>query len=169
VTHRDIKPENLLLLGGQVQVADFGLAREQDDTTIMTSRVGGTPVYMPPETWQNRISFRSDQYSLAASYVELRLGRPLYKARKLAEIRQLHLHGVPDLAPLPPAEEKVLLRALARNTRRRYRSCGAFIQALDRAVRAPEAPPSSWQARAALLITGLLVVGMILCWWWLRL
>jgi serine/threonine protein kinase len=168
VTHRDVKPENLLLLHGRVQVADFGMAREQDCTTILTSQVGGTPVYMPPETWQNRISFHSDQYSLAASYVELRLGRPLYRASKLAEIRQLHLHGIPDLKPLSRAEQKVLLRALDRNTRRRFGNCSAFVQTLERAVRSADAPPTGRRVWIAVLIIGLLVAGLTLGWWWLR-
>jgi len=47
----------------------------------MTSQVCGTPVYMSPEIWDNKISYRSDQYSLAVAYVELRLGRPPVPAR----------------------------------------------------------------------------------------
>src|SRR5262249_13568576 len=36
----------------------------------------GTPQYMAPEVWDGATGPASDQYSLAVSYAELRLGRP---------------------------------------------------------------------------------------------
>jgi len=166
VTHRDIKPQNLLFLKGRAQLADFGLAREQDGSTALTSLICGTPAYMPPETWQNKISFKSDQYSLAAAYVEMRLGRPIYAAITLSEIRQCHLRGTPDLGPLQGKERQVLLRALARDPHQRYASCGAFVNALIQAVR-----PALWAAsrrrmQQAFLVTAVVVVALWLYWLW---
>ncbi len=49
--HLDIKPENLLILGGRVKVADFGLVKDIEDVTV--SLVGGlTPVYAAPEVFR---------------------------------------------------------------------------------------------------------------------
>lgn len=137
VHHRDIKPENILLLKKHVKVADFGLARVlEGQRSLMSMSVSGTPAYMAPEVWNGKFSPHSDQYSLAVSYAELRLNRRLYPGKAYAELMRFHTENAPDLAPLPEAEQRVLLKALAKNPNERYPSCLAFAEALERAARA---------------------------------
>ena len=53
ICHRDIKPENLLLASKDIgisslKIADFGLARLLDESTL-ASTTCGTPGYVAPE------------------------------------------------------------------------------------------------------------------------
>lgn len=142
VQHRDIKPENILLTEGAVRVADFGLAKAQRGSMgLVSGTFAGTPHYMPPEVWEDQAHVHGDQYSLAATYFELRVGRRLYKESGLPALMTSVLRGTPNLDPLGPEEQQVLLRALARNPEARFSTCMAFVEALEKAT-AP-APPIS--------------------------
>ena len=74
VLHRDIKPDNILLVGGHVRLSDFSLPFRGDQELVSAS-VWGAPAYMAPEVWRGNAGPSSDQYSLACTYAELRLGR----------------------------------------------------------------------------------------------
>src|SRR5262249_34832430 len=122
------------LLQRHAKVADFGLAREQGSRHLVTASGSGTPFYMAPEVWRGKSSVHSDQYSLAVTYVELRLDRRPFSSRELAQLMYDHLEQPPDLTPLPDAEQQVLRKALAKEPDQRYPSCTAFVQALEEAL-----------------------------------
>jgi hypothetical protein len=136
VLHRDIKPENLLLLGGHVQLADFGLARVLEESQrLVRASSCGTPAYSAPEIfWRGKVGAHSDQYSLAATYVESRLGRPLFPSRSVRDLMNDHLQREPDLTPLAEPEQRVLLRALAKEPEQRFETCGEFVRELAAAA-----------------------------------
>src|SRR2546430_1021677 len=71
---RAIKPANLRTVGGAVQVCAYGLARALTDDVRKTASYG-TPAYAAPERLTGNPSAWTDQYSLAISYYELRVGR----------------------------------------------------------------------------------------------
>ena len=55
VHHRDVKPQNLLLVGGGVKVADFGLAKLLKQASV--SNTGAmTPNFAAPEILKGRVS-----------------------------------------------------------------------------------------------------------------
>jgi serine/threonine protein kinase/formylglycine-generating enzyme required for sulfatase activity len=150
VSHRDIKPQNILILRGFAKVADFGFLRGQGQGLEEASLVCGTPVYMAPEVWAQQVSRHSDQYSLAATYVHMRLAHPVFEG-SFHEIFMHHINSAPNLDALPAGEQTVLKRALAKKPDDRFPSCAAFAEALreaagvKRPVPVPAAPRPRWQ------------------------
>jgi hypothetical protein len=163
--HRDIKPANLLRLKGHAKVGDFGLVRLQAQS-LEATLPSGTPLYMAPECHGGQISVHSDQYSLAVTYAEMRLGRRLFRSNSLFDLAREHDQGAPDLHGLGEAERKVLLRALARKPDDRYPSCRDLVHALSEAVlsKTSEAARRSPAARAltATILAFLLLLAFII-------
>ena len=114
VHHRDIKPANILMLRDHVKVADFGLARPlKADQSVVNATFCGTPGFMAPEVWENLFSTQSDQWSLAITYLELRLNRRIFKSRDVLSLMQEIRKGHFDLAPLVKAEQRACGRRTA--------------------------------------------------------
>jgi eukaryotic-like serine/threonine-protein kinase len=140
--HLDVKPENLLIVGGHIKVADFGLVKEVGCT--QASLVGGlTPLYSSPEVFQGTPGARSDQYSLAVVYQEMLTGIPPFRGLSAAELTMQHLQSDPNLAPLPMQDRFVIARALSKNPTQRYASCTEMVDALFAATIADEVAPAA--------------------------
>lgn len=87
VVHGDLKPSNVMVGAfGEVQVMDWGFAREVDlESTVHPDRsiphILGTPAYMAPEQARGdelAITSRTDVFGLGAILCEILTGRPPY-------------------------------------------------------------------------------------------
>ncbi len=138
VLHRDVKPSNLLLdEAGVVWVADFGLAKTDDDGLTATGDVIGTFRYMAPERFSGKGDARSDVYALGLTLYEMLTLRPAFDtADRLALIAQVKSREPPRpraLDPRIPRElETIVLKATAKEPDRRYATAGAMAEDLRR-------------------------------------
>ncbi len=72
IVHRDIKPSNLLLdTEGVVWIADFGLAKGEDEGLTQSGDILGTLRYMAPERFRGEGDARADVYALGMTLYEL--------------------------------------------------------------------------------------------------
>ena len=127
--HLDIKPENLLLVGGHVKVADFGLVKDLRHVTqsLMT---GMTPTYAAPEMFDGRPCPATDQYSLAIVYQEMLTAERPFPGTTPAQLAAQHMNGRPNLESLPISDRAVIARALSKDPADRFPNCRAMTDEL---------------------------------------
>jgi serine/threonine protein kinase len=128
--HLDVKPRNLFTVADRVKVADFGLVKTLERSSSSGLMGGVTPIYAAPETFSNKISKHSDQYSLAVVYIELLTGKRPFAGKNIRQLALQHMNEPPDLSMLPEVDRPVLARALAKDPDERFPSCTAFIRSL---------------------------------------
>ncbi|MFT5123765.1 MAG: hypothetical protein ACI9TH_001970 [Kiritimatiellia bacterium] len=169
IIHRDIKPSNLYLnADGDIKLLDFGIASQVRTSmmhiTGMQPELSGTATYMPPEQWKGqRQGPESDQYALAATVYHLIEGRCPFESKHLGALRSAVLNETPQQpARLPDRQWQVLRQALAKEPEARFKSCGAFYDALETATR-----PREFKAfkRSVSAVIGLVLAGAIGFFW----
>jgi tRNA A-37 threonylcarbamoyl transferase component Bud32 len=130
IVHLDIKPSNILLdKKGRVKIADFGLARLMGKKAGDTSggdraAIMGTPPYMAPEQLERprKVDRRADIYALGVVFYEMLTG----------ELPVGSFEPPSRKAQVDPRLDAVVLRALAREPRRRFSDAGEVRAAVEK-------------------------------------
>ena len=141
IVHRDVKPENIMLEGGHVLLADFGIARALEfaggEKLSRSGIVLGTPLYMSPEqaSGTRPVDGRSDVYSLGCVLYEMLAGEPPFNGRTTQALLARHAGDpVPPLRTvcpdISPGLEEIVVRALAKAPEDRFASAADFGAAL---------------------------------------
>lgn len=153
VVHCDVKPGNVMVdSGGNVYLADFGIARHAESTTT-TIAVSGTPAYMAPEQIRGEpVSAMTDIYALGIMYFEMLTGRRPFLGTESStqsagptsneRLRFAHLQLPPpdprSINPaISPAQAQVILQAMTKNPAGRFSSTQVFFQQACLAAGAP--------------------------------
>jgi serine/threonine protein kinase/tetratricopeptide (TPR) repeat protein len=142
IQHRDIKPENLLIVGGGVMLADFGIARvmEQSSSSLHTETAAMTIWYAAPELFDFKSTIWTDQYALAITYCELRAGRLPFPAEcSPTQAMVTHMRSGHDFSGMSADEVDILRRATSVAPESRFASCTELVTNLEAAVRADSA------------------------------
>jgi serine/threonine-protein kinase len=99
IIHRDLKPSNLLLTKrGEIKLADFGVARDNDATALTAAgRTVGTFAYMAPEQIRGEppVTAKTDLYALGCVLYELLTGTPPFSAETPGELLYQHMDKKP--------------------------------------------------------------------------
>jgi eukaryotic-like serine/threonine-protein kinase len=143
VVHRDVKPGNLLVADtGVVKLADFGIARATDQSSItQVGSVLGTAAYLSPEQARGEEAGpRADIYSLGVVSYQLLSGRLPYEATSLSELALKQQRESPTpLDTLNPHVPRELAQAvaigLAIDQEGRPENAAEFAEELSRGAR----------------------------------
>ena len=143
IVHGNVKPSNVFItVDGVVKLLDFGIAKLADvSLTGPASRPLGTVAYMSPEQAHGtRVDHRTDLWSVGAVLYEMLSGRRPYPRGVPGATADARSSLPPSLTAerpdVPPALERVVLKALERFPADRFTSADAFAQALLPAVAA---------------------------------
>ena len=142
IVHRDVKPENVLVTaGGQVKVADFGLARAIEAThhTVTDGTLIGTVAYLAPEqVLSGAADGRTDLYSAGVVLFEMLTGVVPFTGDTPITVAYRHVND--DVPPpsevrpgLPRSVDDVVVAATRRAPEARYGDARTMLSAVQRA------------------------------------
>ncbi|MDI1449312.1 serine/threonine-protein kinase [Polyangium sp. 6x1] len=161
IVHRDIKPSNVYLAEGRAEgrvvLLDFGVAKLLDHAgpslTASRATLGTLPFMAPEQVLGQTVDTRADVYALGALTFAMLTGKPPFGDQATAVVRQIHLHARPprpsERAPVDPALDEPLLRALCRDPAGRHSSAPELVRALRAATGAATNPKSPTLAAAS--------------------
>ncbi|WLI89476.1 protein kinase [Massilia sp. R2A-15] len=144
IYHRDIKPANVMIdVRGRVKLTDFGVARQSDGSGNDGTRAGtmvGTPSYMSPEQIKGLpAQAAADLFATGVVlYQCLTLHKPFSGGSEWEIWQKIVNEPPPPLsqyrAGVPPALERAMLRALAKDPKERPPSAAAMIADLKASI-----------------------------------
>lgn len=142
IIHRDVKPHNIMITkDGVAKLADFGIAKAISSSTIVNKDEGGQVMgsvhYFSPEQARGKyVDEKSDVYSLGIVLYEMLTGEVPFDGDNPVEIALMHINE--DIKPpshiidnVPPALEKIILKATDKYQTNRYENAEVMFEDLN--------------------------------------
>ena len=135
VRHGAVRPESIgISTSGEVWLHDFTCASflfEGEGSAVMRMEPDFLP-YLPPECTgriNRRVDYRSDFYSLGATFYHIITGERLWGASIDAELDMAHKHVTqsPPSVNFHPAVDAVIAKLLAKMPEHRYQTCEGLL------------------------------------------
>ena len=132
IVHRDMSPQNIMLgFEGSVKIVDFGIAKAAARSEVTKAgTLKGKFGYMSPEQAQGmKIDARTDIFALGIILFELLTQRRLFTSdddlKTLQLVRECKVPRPSKYNPdIPPPLDRIVMKALARETAERYQTSG---------------------------------------------
>jgi serine/threonine protein kinase len=129
VVHRDIKPANILVTAdGHPKIADFGVARLNQELITPAGQIVGSPAYMAPEQMSGgQADARSDLFSLGVILYSMITGFRPFQGNSAQTVcfKVLNVEPVPVTSfqhDVPAGLDALISRAMAKDPKERYQS-----------------------------------------------
>lgn len=138
IVHRDIKPANLIVVDGNtVKIADFGIARGIDASTLTGTDFLGTAFYSAPEQAHGEsVDIRADIYSVGIVLYEMLTGQVVFDGESPLSVALKHLYepvpSIRELAPdISPETEAIINNCLEKRPENRFDTPTDVLDALE--------------------------------------
>ena len=141
--HRDIKPANILFdQDNNLFLTDFGIVSWLGEKPGYDGHMLGTPHFVAPEIFEGNVDVRSEVYSVGILLYQMLTGYLPFDGASDQMICQ-HQRETKPLAPsffnpsLPRSIERVILRSLEKDPRRRFQTVEDLLHAFQMALEVP--------------------------------
>jgi len=149
--HRDISPQNILIsFEGDVKLTDFGIAKAASKATVTeVGALRGKLLYMSPEqAWGKPMDRRSDLFSLGIVFYEMVTDhKPFLGSSEVSILETVRECKVAPPSTLnrevPPALERVVMKALERDPECRYQDAADMYRDLEAVMHETPPPPTA--------------------------